>query len=69
MREKCARVDVNRVSPGRLHDWDAVPGDVIAEVSSRDDAVLEVVFVKRLIQVDGNPFEVASRKLAVVRRS
>jgi len=57
------------VSAGRLHDWDAVPGDVIAEVSSRDDAVLEVVFVKRLIQVDGNPFEVASRKLAVVRRS
>ena len=49
----------------RLHDGNAVLGDVIAEISGGGDAVAQVVFVERLLHADGDGLEVASGEAAV----
>src|SRR5689334_14079696 len=46
--EHAFRIDINRVSPGRLDDGHATIGDVTAEVAGGNDAVLEIVGVEDL---------------------
>ena len=65
MREKSARIDVNGVSAGRLHDGHAFGGDVIAEIRRGNNAVLQVVLVEPFIQAHGYGFQVATGEAAV----
>jgi len=49
-----------RVSARRLHDGDAFVRDMIAEERRRGDPVSQILFIERLVQSDGNRFQVAA---------
>src|SRR5579862_332614 len=69
VREKRASVEVDGVTARRLHDRHSLPGDVIAEISRRGDAVAQVIFFERLLHADGDGFKIAAGKPAVGRIS
>ena len=51
MRQERARVQVDGVASGRLHDRDPRRGERLAEVGGRADAVAQVLVVDRLPRV------------------
>ena len=65
VRQKGARIEINRVAARRLHDGDAMLRDVIAEVSGGGDAIAQIVFVERLLHADGDGFEITSGQTAI----
>src|SRR5208337_2941146 len=59
VRQEGARVNVDGVASGRLHDGHALLSNVVAEVGGGGNAVFEVVLVQRFLQPDGDSFQVA----------
>ena len=51
--------------PGRLHDGNALVGDVVAQIGGGSDAVAQIIFFQRLLHANGNGFKVAAGKAAV----
>jgi hypothetical protein len=65
VRQKGARVDINRVAARRLHDGHAFRRDVIAKKCRGSDALFQVILFKRFAQADGDRIQVASGQAAV----
>ena len=65
VRQEGARVDIDGVPAGRLHDGHAVLGDVVAQIGGGGDAVAQVVLVQRFLQAHGDGLQVAAGQAAV----
>src|SRR3974390_1219430 len=65
MRQKSARIEIGGVAAGRLHDGDAVGGNVIAEKRRGGYSIFEIVLVERLVKADGDGIQIASREPAI----
>ena len=65
VRQEGASINIDGVAAGRLDDGNSAGSDVIAEICGGGDAVAEVVLLKRLLDADGDGFEVAAGEAAV----
>ena len=65
VREEGARVYIDGVAPGRLNYGDSLRGDMVAQVGSRCDAVVQIVFVQDLLQAYGDGFQVAAGQASI----
>jgi hypothetical protein len=65
VRQEGTGIQINGVSTRRLHDWDALVGNVIAKISRRGNPVLQVILLKRLLKTNRNCLEIAPRQSAV----
>src|SRR3954469_23184585 len=63
--EEGCRVDIDRVTAGRLHDGNPGLGNVLSQIRGRADSVKEIVLVQGLMQPNSYGVEVAAGHPAV----
>ena len=69
MRQKSFRIQVNRVSAGRLHHRYAGIDQFVGQVFHTADPVLEIMFIHDFLQTDRDRFEVTSGQSAIGRKA